>query len=183
MRQPGVTCAMIGLCKTGRRVKTCVPKTDPDPRPRGMAVSAAGLLLPYAGVTRPARERFSAGPEGDALFAAHLEEMGERIRAEMRNKESALAYVAGKAPFRPWLYRDGKRISWLDLRTLRCAGCRRSLLGPSDECIRVEQRRRGPRGRKALAALPPLVAGSVHERPVCAACLMAHTNRLASKGA
>lgn len=184
-RPPGVV-SLPGFAlvnRLPRMHRAFVPQTDPRPlseRP-GMALSAFGLVLERSLVTRPARDRFPTGAEGDVLFAAHLEELGERLRAacpEVRRATRSHAPGCYPQKAKPAIFRDGRPISWLDLRTLNCAGCRRVLLGPSDECVRqhAASRRSGlptARAARILAALPPPVAGRVHDRPVCAACLPA----------
>lgn len=189
MRPPGITSEMIGLHPSGLRVKRGhVHKTDLRLKladETGAPLNHCGLAILATPITRPARERFPAGPDGDREFESHLKELGARIATGERN---AASRFRGKGSGyggvnRGTLYRDGAPVPWLDLRTLACAGCRRTLLGPSDEPIRREMEvrsrvathkgRLARLARRTLAHLPPPVAGSVHGRPVCANCLPA----------
>lgn len=182
MRPAGITAGMIGLYETGRLTRALAPKTDPKPvsQTRDLHLSAYGLVLARVPLkTMPARALFPDGPEGDAQFAAHLDAVGARVRAGARNAKSRQAYAAPAATL-PSLFLDGRPFSWEDLKTVRCAGCRRKLLGRDHERVRKQSLNRGRRGDRALRALPPPIAGHVtetlacgrtHARPVCIGCL------------
>ncbi len=178
MRPATVINAFNGFFNTGPRKLPKPPGPDPDPRPElaGKVVNVAGVLLSTTARFPPARSLFPDGPEGDRAFEAHLDALGKRLRAGIKNKQSqqkrAASYPTKKA--RPPLYRPAVRfgsppvrVSWLELRTLSCASCRLALLGPSDESCRNANVNSG----HVIALLPAPVAGYVHERPVCKGCL------------
>lgn len=135
--------------------------------PPPLRQTAFGLMLEVvAPLTKPARSRYPAGPEGDALMLAHLDEVGERIRAAERNAKSSIPRVPGKTPASMTLTIRSVKYRYMDLKTVGCAGCRRTLLGPSQEHLRAAA---GPTTRKRL---PPPVAGRINDRPVCERCLI-----------
>jgi hypothetical protein len=169
---------MIGLVKTSAgAAKMPRPlRTDPSELTLAKLANVLGVRIdPGAPLVPAARTMFPATPEGDAAFERHLDRLGARILAGMANVAPEQCEAPPPKPKKPAIYRDGRRISWLDLRLVSCAGCRRSLLGASDERVRDHARR--SRSRLALAQLPPPVAGHVNERPVCANCHTPAANR------
>lgn len=55
--------------------------------------------------------------------------------------------------------------SWDEVKTLRCAGCRKLMLGESERDLPRKCR------RDVAERLPPVVAGRIDDRPYCPDCL------------
>ncbi len=154
----------IGSQKTGRRkAREYVPQTDDPAVPRG-AVFVHGVLLTAKRMSLgDARDLFPPGPDGLAQFDAHLDALGERLRAAIPpTPKSGRAHKSRLTKF----HAGGEAYRFDALRVVDCAGCGRTLLGPSDEPLREQVR-----SEKLRKRLPPPVAGRVADRPTCERCL------------
>lgn len=137
-----------------------------------------GILLPVVKFAPPVSQAF-AGEEYEERIRFH----SERVQKEMEQLEQArIAELAAlvSAPRTAWkdnrpLYLkinrlpDGRRAE--ELRLLACAECGKTLLGESEEFLRVLPLGATKRMRRFVASLPPGIAGRLDGRPYCEECL------------